>query len=188
MRKFDVLLLFISIASLGAIAPVSTAQIAPAATYSASASNDNSASPATDADARSTDTALPVPGKTQPALDLTYSRPTEQEKLHSYFFDAFGPYPLAGAVVIWSPEPGDEDAAGVGAGDGGVRRASWLRLRHRAGNHDDALRAGGSFPRRHAVLPLRVHGRDAAAGACRDFDGDGAGWRRWTSAFVVPCD
>jgi hypothetical protein len=100
MRKFDVLLLSISIASLGAIAPVSTAQIAPAATYSASASNDNSGSPATDSTARSTDTALPVPGKTQPALDLTYNRPTEQEKLHGYFFDAFGPYPLAGAVAF----------------------------------------------------------------------------------------
>jgi hypothetical protein len=100
MKKFDLLLLLISIAGLGASAPASKAQIVPAPTYSASAGSDNSASRATDTTARSTDTALPEPGKTLPALDLTYSRPTEKEKLHSYFFDAFGPYPLAGAVAF----------------------------------------------------------------------------------------
>jgi hypothetical protein len=100
MKKFDVLLLSISIASLGAIAPASTAQIVPAATYSASTGSNISASPAAETAARSTDTTSPAPGKTQPAPDLTYRRPTEKEKLHSYFFDAFGPYPLAGAVVF----------------------------------------------------------------------------------------
>jgi hypothetical protein len=100
MKKFHALPLFITIASLGAIAPVSKAQILPAASYSASVSGDNSASSATDTARRSSDTTLPAPGKTQPTLDLTYTRPTEKEKLHSYFFDAFGPYPLGGAVVF----------------------------------------------------------------------------------------
>ena len=31
--------------------------------------------------------------------DLTYIRPTTKIKLHSYLFDAFGPYPLVGAVL-----------------------------------------------------------------------------------------
>jgi hypothetical protein len=29
--------------------------------------------------------------------DLTYTRPTQATKLHNYFFDAFGPYPIVGA-------------------------------------------------------------------------------------------
>lgn len=37
-------------------------------------------------------------------LDLVYIRPTQKTKLHNYVFDAFGPYPLAGAAV----------AAGIG--------------------------------------------------------------------------
>ncbi len=36
---------------------------------------------------------------TAPAqLDLTYTRPTQKTKLHNYFFDAFGPYPIVGAA------------------------------------------------------------------------------------------
>jgi hypothetical protein len=41
-------------------------------------------------------------GPTQP--DLTYTRPTEKTKLRNYVFDAFGPYPIAGAAF----------AAGIG--------------------------------------------------------------------------
>jgi len=38
---------------------------------------------------------------TTPAVypDLTYIRPTTKMKLHSYVFDAFGPYPIVGAAV-----------------------------------------------------------------------------------------
>jgi hypothetical protein len=35
---------------------------------------------------------------TQSLPDLTYTRPTEKLKLHTYFFDAFGPYPIFGAA------------------------------------------------------------------------------------------
>ena len=35
---------------------------------------------------------------THPQLALTYTRPTEKTKLHNYFFDAFGPYPIVGAA------------------------------------------------------------------------------------------
>ena len=37
---------------------------------------------------------------TAPAqLDLTYSRPAQKTKLDNYFFDAFGPYPIAGVGI-----------------------------------------------------------------------------------------
>jgi hypothetical protein len=32
--------------------------------------------------------------------DLTYVRPTEKTKIHNYFFDAFGPYPIVGAAFV----------------------------------------------------------------------------------------
>jgi hypothetical protein len=35
---------------------------------------------------------------TQAHPDLTYIRPTTKMKFHSYLFDAFGPYPIAGAA------------------------------------------------------------------------------------------
>ena len=34
----------------------------------------------------------------QPQPDLTYIRPTQKTKLHNYFFDAVGPYPIVGAA------------------------------------------------------------------------------------------
>jgi hypothetical protein len=48
----------------------------------------------------STSTAvLSSPGATHPQLAVTYARPTEKTKLHNYFFDAFGPYPIIGAAL-----------------------------------------------------------------------------------------
>jgi hypothetical protein len=32
--------------------------------------------------------------------DLTYVRPTQATELHNYFFDTFGPYPIAGAALV----------------------------------------------------------------------------------------
>lgn len=36
--------------------------------------------------------------KPQPAVTSEYRRPTEREKFHNYFFDAFGPLPILGAA------------------------------------------------------------------------------------------
>jgi hypothetical protein len=47
--------------------------------------------------ADSGDSSSVAPTPTQPSSDLVYTRPTEKTKLHNYVFDAFGPYPLAGA-------------------------------------------------------------------------------------------
>ena len=50
-------------------------------------------------------------GVTNPArFDLTYIRPTERTKVSNYAFDAFGPYPIAGAGVAaginqWTNSP-----------------------------------------------------------------------------------
>ena len=35
----------------------------------------------------------------QPQPDLTYIRPTQKTKLHNYFFDVIGPYPIVGAAL-----------------------------------------------------------------------------------------
>ena len=40
-----------------------------------------------------------VAGTTATLPDLTYIQPTEKTKLHNYFFDAFGPYPIVGAAI-----------------------------------------------------------------------------------------
>ena len=39
-----------------------------------------------------------VAGTPPAQLDVTYTRPTQEVKLRNYFFDAFGPYPIAGAA------------------------------------------------------------------------------------------
>lgn len=40
-------------------------------------------------------------------IDLAYTRPTQEIKLHNYIFDAFGPYPIVGAAAV----------AGIGLAD-----------------------------------------------------------------------
>ena len=47
----------------------------------------------------SSSTAIAV-GTTQTLPDLMYVRPTEKIKIHNYFFDAFGPYPIVGAAFV----------------------------------------------------------------------------------------
>jgi hypothetical protein len=81
MKMFRFGLSLIAIASLGALAPTVNAQSLTDTGYSSSSA------------------VSPLPNKPQPQLDLTYRRPTEKAKLHSYLFDTFGPYAIAGAVV-----------------------------------------------------------------------------------------
>jgi hypothetical protein len=44
--------------------------------------------------------ALPFSGTMHAPPDLTYARPTEKTKIRNYFFDTFGPYPVAGAAIL----------------------------------------------------------------------------------------
>ena len=60
------------------------------------------------------------PGATRQS-DLTYIRPTQKTKLHNYFFDAFGPYPIVGAAfaaginqAYHTPPEWEEGAEGYG--------------------------------------------------------------------------
>ena len=60
------------------------------------------------------------PGATRQA-EATYIRPTQKTKLHNYFFDAFGPYPIVGAAfaagisqAYHTPPEWEEGAEGYG--------------------------------------------------------------------------
>jgi hypothetical protein len=48
----------------------------------------------------SPDSAIPATTTIPVQADLAYVRPTQTTKLHNYFFDAFGPYPIVGAGVV----------------------------------------------------------------------------------------
>lgn len=50
-------------------------------------------------DSEESSSAVVSPTGTQPLPDLRYTRPTEKTKLQNYFFDTFGPYPIAGAAI-----------------------------------------------------------------------------------------
>jgi hypothetical protein len=59
--------------------------------------------------------------------DMPYTRPTEKTKLENYFFDAYGPYPIAGAAIAAGinqyeghPPEWGQDAAGYGQRFGSI--------------------------------------------------------------------
>jgi len=58
-------------------------------------------------DSRDSSSAVASASTTLPLPDLTYIRPTHETKLRNYFFETFGPYPIAGAAL----------AAGIGQAD-----------------------------------------------------------------------
>src|SRR5271170_7287992 len=81
MKRTRAVSFLIAAMFLGALAPRGSAQSPGGAGSSSSAGSAFSRT----ADAR---------------FDLTYYRPTEKTKIRNYFFDAFGPYPVAGAAII----------------------------------------------------------------------------------------
>jgi hypothetical protein len=82
MKRMRVVPFLLGITCLGLVVPAGTAQSA-AGTESSSK------------------TAAPrFPGAWHAPRDLTYARPTEKTKIRNYFFDAFGPYPVAGAAIL----------------------------------------------------------------------------------------
>jgi hypothetical protein len=58
------------------------------------------------ADARASTSSVAVTPPMQ--LYVAYTRPTTKVKLHNYFFDAFGPYPIAGAVIVGGIDQADK--------------------------------------------------------------------------------
>jgi hypothetical protein len=55
-------------------------------------------------------------------VDLVYTRPTQEIKLRNYVFDAFGPYPIAGAAVVAGIGQMDNTPATWGQGVAGYNR------------------------------------------------------------------
>src|SRR5882762_8396076 len=41
-----------------------------------------------------------APGKTHAKSQFTYERPTEKTKFKNYLFDAYGPYPIVGSIIV----------------------------------------------------------------------------------------
>jgi hypothetical protein len=82
MKRMRVVPFLVGITCLGSFVPVATAQSAAGA-----GSSSNTA-------------AQSFSGAPHAPLDLAYTRPTEKRKIRNYFFDAFGPYPVAGAAIL----------------------------------------------------------------------------------------
>jgi hypothetical protein len=101
MKRFRFVALLVALAGLGTFAPVGRAQSAAGASISSS-----------DAIAASPDT-------TQVELNLAYQRPTQRTKLHNYLFDAFGPYPIAGAALSAGIDQAERTPPGWGQGAAG---------------------------------------------------------------------
>jgi len=111
-------------------------------------------------------------------LDLTYVRPTERTKVSNYAFDAFGPYPIAGAGVAaginqWSNAPPEwgQGARGFGKRFGSDFGIAAIGTSTRYGLaeafREDTLyyrcACSGPFPRlRHAMISTLTgrHGED----------------------------
>ena len=115
--------------------------------------------------------ALPVPANAQALVDsrdssgvvtsitaaqpdLTYTRPTEKTKIENYLFDAFGPYPAAGATFAASMSQAYNTPPEWKQGAKGYGKRFWIGFWHRSDQHDDALWPSGSVQGRHVVLPL----------------------------------
>ncbi len=108
MKRLRGVPLLIAIMGLGALAPAGTAQSAGGSGFSSS----NAVSP--------------PPSKPYAQLDLTYRRPRERAKVRNYLYDAFGPYPIAGAAILGGMNQASKTPPewGQGAGAYGERVAS----------------------------------------------------------------
>lgn len=110
--------------------------------------------------------------------DLTYVRPTQKIKLHNYFFDAFGPYPIVGAALAGGINQADNTppewkqgmqgyARRFGSDFGIAAVSTTTRYALAQAFHEDTLyyrcECKGFFPRfNHAVLSTfsARHGED----------------------------
>jgi len=109
MSKLRVVSLLAAIVSLGILAPLARAQssIAPG-TASPIAAESTSSTP------------------DQPLVAPAYQSPTEKTRLRTYFFDAFGPYPIFGSALIAAVNQREKTPPewGQGAGAYGQRFGS----------------------------------------------------------------
>ena len=113
MKMLRFVPLLFAITSLGVLAPLGRGQ---------SAVDTNSSSSITDDS--------PASAIKHPHPLLVYSRPTGKMKLRTYVFDAFGPYPIAGAAMVagLNQAEGTPPEWGQGAGAYGKRFGSNLAI------------------------------------------------------------
>jgi len=97
MKLLRLIAVLLAIISLGAFASVNRAQ-----------SSANVSSSGADAAPSST--------INSPQPHLVYNRPTENEKVRTYLFDAFGPYPIVGAAFIAGINQGEKTPPEWGEG------------------------------------------------------------------------
>src|ERR1700680_3760057 len=110
MIRFGIVAPLLStIAGLTSFCPVATPQSA-IASGTAARIGDSSSSSASNGGASGS--------STKGRLDLTYHRPTEKTKLRNYFFDTFGPYPIAGAAILGAINQADKTPPEWGQGFG----------------------------------------------------------------------
>jgi hypothetical protein len=77
--------------SQGILVVLAVASLAPLPVVRAQSPGDSGQS--------SSSSAVLASSAAHPPQDLTYTRPTQKMKLRNYFFDMFGPYPIAGAAL-----------------------------------------------------------------------------------------
>ncbi len=133
------------------------------------------------ADSRESSAAIAAMTSMQPAL--SYTRPTQKTKLRNYVFDAFGPYPIAGAAFAAgigqaynTPPEWKQGAEGYGKRFGSAFGIAAVSTTTRYGLaqafKEDTLyyrcECKGVFPR---LAP------------CRDFDLDSTPGRGWPPCF-----
>jgi hypothetical protein len=108
MKRLQTLALLLAVTTLGVLSPVGNAQSAPVAPPSSSSAVSPSVRTVT------------------PGLDLTYHRPTERTKLRHFFYDAFGPYPIASGAILGAIDQADKAPPewGQGAAAYGERTGS----------------------------------------------------------------
>jgi hypothetical protein len=93
--------LLLPIAALSLLAPLTKAQSTIDSPTSSSIAYDSSSSSA----------------KPPPPV-FVYTRPTEKAKVHNYLFDAFGPFPIAGAALIAAVNQSEKTPPEWGSGGG----------------------------------------------------------------------
>jgi hypothetical protein len=150
MKMYRLMLLSLAIAGVIILLPLATAQSGA------------------DSGASSSAAVLPSPGTTSPPPALMYIRPTEKTKLRNYFFDTFGPYPIAGAAIsaginqlTYTPPEWQQGASGYGKRYGSnfaiAAVSTTTRYAFERALHEDGLyyrcACKGAFPRlSHAVI------------------------------------
>ncbi len=129
-----------------------------------------------------------VAATTAPAqVDLPYARPTQRTKVNNFVFDAFGPYPIAGAAVVAginqasnAPPEWNQGVEGYSKRFGSDFAIAAVSTTTRYGL-SEALKEDGLYYRCDCT------GIFPATASRDDFDLDGEAGARWPPRLFIPC-